>query len=52
MAMKTSFIGTWQLLEENYESTTDNESINILGDNPYGLLIYTQEGYMSVFLSS
>ncbi|QLH43895.1 MAG: lipocalin-like domain-containing protein [Coxiellaceae bacterium] len=49
--MKDLFIGTWRLLEDTYEAVNDGESFSLLGKNAFGLLIYTVEGYMSVFLS-
>ncbi|POX58142.1 hypothetical protein C3492_39360 [Streptomyces sp. Ru62] len=47
--VRRRLLGAWQLLSYTAESS-DGEVIHPLGPAPYGLIVYTPEGYMSAQL--
>ncbi|MFE1996270.1 lipocalin-like domain-containing protein [Streptomyces parvulus] len=47
--VRTKLLGAWQLVSYT-AADADGEVVHPLGRNPYGLILYTPEGYMSAQL--
>jgi hypothetical protein len=45
------FVGAWRLVSCEYRSMA-GEVINPFGENPFGYLLYTEDGYMSATIMS
>jgi len=47
--LSKQIIGTWKLISWTYDDANGN-TINYFGENPTGILMYTESGYMSVHI--
>lgn len=50
-SLKNELIGTWKLLSYIEVPIDGDDSLFPMGQNPYGVLMYSPEGYMSVQIS-
>ena len=50
-SLKNELVGTWKLLSYIEVPIAGDDSLFPMGKNPYGLLMYTTDGYMSVQIS-
>lgn len=48
-ALSKEVLGTWKLVSWTYKNEK-GEEINYFGENPTGILMYTESGYMSVHI--